>query len=162
MKSKSGYRTSRWGISLLITTMLTSLTPVSPQAYAAVQNQNQRQNENSTSHTITIDTSDVIQDDFLGVGVNTIPTALMPGQTQYGYTEAHWEVDRKRIQTIEPKVARVWFQIDWMEPTKGTYTWDSAKMKAFYKYLDAFKTAGTELRLESRIDRTRLVPDTGH
>ncbi|MGD0031643.1 chitobiase/beta-hexosaminidase C-terminal domain-containing protein [Paenibacillus illinoisensis] len=147
MKSKSGYRTSRWGISLLITTMLTSLIPVSPQAYAAVQSQNQRQNENSTSHTITIDTSDVIQDDFLGVGVNTIPTALMPGQTQYGYTEAHWEVDKKRIQTIEPKVARVWFQIDWMEPTKGTYTWDSAKMKAFYKYLDAFKTAGTEIEL---------------
>ncbi|WP_342570032.1 FN3 associated domain-containing protein [Paenibacillus sp. FSL R5-0749] len=144
MKSRSGRLASRWAIPFLISTMLASFVPAPSLIYA---DQNESQNLNRTSHTITMDTSDVIQDDFLGVGVNTIPTALMPGQTQYGYSEAHWEVDNKRIQTIQPKVARVWFQIDWMEPAKGTYTWDSAKMKAFYKYLDAFKAAGTEIEL---------------
>lgn len=97
--------------------------------------------------TVTIDTHDVLQDDFLGVGVNVIPTALMPGQTQFGYNETYWAMDRKRIETIEPAVARVWFQIDWMEPEKGVYTWDSMEMKAFYRYLDAFKAAGTEIEL---------------
>lgn len=100
-----------------------------------------------TKHTITVDPGTVIQQDFLGVGVNVIPAALMQGQTSLGYTEAHWEMDSKRIRTVQPKVARVWFQIDWMEPAKGVYTWDSPKMKAFYKYLDAFKAAGTEIEL---------------
>ncbi|GIO14120.1 hypothetical protein J19TS2_36750 [Cohnella xylanilytica] len=90
----------------------------------------------------------VVQDDFLGVGVNVIPANLMKGTTQFGYTEAHWEMDRKRILTVRPKVARVWFQIDWMEPEKGVYTWDSPEMKGFYAYLDAFKEAGTEIELD--------------
>ncbi len=41
----------------------------------------------------------------------------------------------------------MWFQIDWMEPDKGVYTWDSDRMKAFYRYLDAFKAAGTDIEL---------------
>jgi hypothetical protein len=32
-----------------------------------------------------------------------------------------------------------------MEKTKGVYDWESAEMKALYKYLDAFKAAGTEI-----------------
>jgi len=94
---------------------------------------------------VRIDPNEVVQSDFLGVGVNVIPTSLMEGTTRHGYTEAHWEMDRKRIMTVQPKVARVWFQIDWMESSKGVYTWDSPEMLAFYKYLDAFKEAGTEI-----------------
>lgn len=144
MKSRSVRLASRWGISLLTAVMLASFIPAPSPVDAA---KNQRQNQDTSTHTITIDPNNVIQDDFLGVGVNTIPTALMPGQMQYGYSEAHWEIDKKRIQTVQPKIARVWFQIDWMEPSKGTYTWESSNMKAFYKYLDAFKTAGTEIEL---------------
>ncbi|WP_366296010.1 chitobiase/beta-hexosaminidase C-terminal domain-containing protein [Paenibacillus sp. AN1007] len=144
MKSRSDRLTSRWGISLLTAVMLASFIPAPSPVDTA---KNQRQNQDTSTHTITIDPNNVIQDDFLGVGVNTIPTALMPGQMQYGYTEAHWEIDKKRIQTVQPKIARVWFQIDWMEPSKGTYTWESSNMKAFYKYLDAFKAAGTEIEL---------------
>ncbi len=96
-------------------------------------------------YTVRIDPNEIVQRDFLGVGVNVIPTALMEGTTRFGYTEAHWEMDRKRILTVQPKVARVWFQIDWMESAKGVYTFDSPQMQAFYKYLDAFKDAGTEI-----------------
>ncbi|TLS53693.1 hypothetical protein FE782_05325 [Paenibacillus antri] len=98
-------------------------------------------------HTVRIDPNEVVQSDFLGIGVNVIPTALMEGTTRFGYTEAHWEMDRKRILTVRPKVARVWFQIDWMESAKGVYTFDSPQMQAFYKYLDVFKEAGTEIEL---------------
>ncbi|WP_185602316.1 chitobiase/beta-hexosaminidase C-terminal domain-containing protein [Paenibacillus sp. 598K] len=96
-------------------------------------------------YTISIDTDEVISEDFLGVGVNIIPGNLMPLSIGYGYEQPHWEIDRKRMRTIRPKVARVWFQVDWVEPEKGVYTWDSDKMKAFYPYLDALKEAGTEI-----------------
>ena len=101
----------------------------------------------STDHTINVDLDDTIQEDFLGVGVNLIPSVLMENNRSKGYTEAHWEVDRARIQTLRPSVARVWFQPDWMETEKGSYTFDSDKMTAFYRYLDALEDAGTEVLL---------------
>ncbi|MDR6690303.1 hypothetical protein J2X55_001202 [Microbacterium sp. 1154] len=97
--------------------------------------------------TVSVDTGTVVQDDFLGIGVNVIPSALMERSRGFGYTDADWAIDAERIATIRPKVARVWFQIDWMEPDKGVYTWDSDRMKAFYRYLDAFKAAGTDIEL---------------
>lgn len=157
MKKTNGRFLGRWGKTALISALLLSSFGFTLPAKAET---------NRTPHTIKIDPGTVIQEDFLGVGVNTIPTALMPGQTQFGYTEAHWEMDSKRIQTIRPKVARVWFQIDWMEPRKGSYTWDSMEMKAFYKYLDAFKAAGTEIELNfgwkvgSKVHDWFILPDT--
>lgn len=101
----------------------------------------------AAARTIEIDPDQTIQQNFLGVGVNLMPQSLMSQTQSFGYSDAHWEVDRKRILTSQPKVARVWFQIDWMEPQKGQYTWESDEMKAFYAYLDAFKEAGTEVEL---------------
>ncbi len=101
----------------------------------------------AAARTIEIDPDQTIQQNFLGVGVNLMPQSLMSQTQSFGYSDAHWEVDRKRILTSQPKVARVWFQIDWMEPQKGEYTWESDEMKAFYAYLDAFKEAGTEVEL---------------
>lgn len=97
--------------------------------------------------TITIDTDTVVQEDFLGVGVNVIPSSLMERSRGFGYTDADWAVDAERIASLRPKVARVWFQIDWMEQDKGVYTWTSDRMQAFYRYLDAFQAAGTDIEL---------------
>src|SRR5690606_36628118 len=102
---------------------------------------------NPVNHTISIDPNSIVQEDFLGVGVNLRPASFMEGTSQYVYNEAHWEMDRKRILTMQPKVARVWFQPDWMEPAKGTYTWNCPKMQYFYQYLDVLQEAGTEVEL---------------
>ncbi|MFD0657534.1 hypothetical protein [Thermocatellispora tengchongensis] len=99
------------------------------------------------AHTVRIDPDTVVQQDFRGIGVNVIPGSTMEGTTKLGYDDADWEMDVKRIMTIRPKVARLWFQIDWMETAKGVYSWDNPRMRAFYKYLDAFKAAGTEVEL---------------
>ncbi len=96
---------------------------------------------------IRIHTDDVKHTDFLGVGVNIIPVSLMANNRMQGYTVAHWEMDKKRIEMMKPKVARVWFQVDWMEPVKGSYTWDSPEMLAFYEYMDVLQRAGTEIQL---------------
>lgn len=97
--------------------------------------------------TVTVHLDQTVQEDYLGVGVNVIPWSLLEGTTKYGYDDADWEVDVERIQTLRPKVARVWFQIDWMELEKGQYDFESPEMQAFYRYLDAFKDAGTEIEL---------------
>ncbi|QJU55729.1 chitobiase/beta-hexosaminidase C-terminal domain-containing protein [Herbiconiux sp. KACC 21604] len=96
---------------------------------------------------VVVHTGDLVQDDYLGVGVNVIPWSLMGDTATLGYDEADWQVDVERILTLRPKVARFWFQIDWMELQKGQYDFDSPEMKAVYRYLDAFKQAGTEIEL---------------
>lgn len=99
------------------------------------------------TYTVTVHPDEVVQEDFLGVGVNLIPTVLMPNNTAKGYNEALWQIDRERIARLRPAVARVWFQVDWMESEPGVYTWESPKMQAFYTYLDALQRAGTEIEL---------------
>lgn len=99
----------------------------------------------AASRTITVNPDQVINTDFAGVGLNIIPTALMENNLSKGYNDTYWEMDQKRLIMMKPKIARLWFQVDWMETTKGTYTWNSPKMLAFYKYLDALKAAGTEV-----------------
>lgn len=99
------------------------------------------------AYRVTVHPEEIVQPDFLGIGVNLIPTALMPNNAAHGYREALWEVDRGRIAQLRPAVARVWFQIDWMETEPGCYTWDSPKMQGFYAYLDVLQQAGTEVEL---------------
>jgi hypothetical protein len=99
------------------------------------------------AHTVTIDPTTVINDDFYGVGVDLIPVALMPNNRSKGYDEAYWQMDLKRIQTLQPKVARVWFQPDWFEPAKGVFDFETEKMDAFMEYLDALEASGTEIEL---------------
>lgn len=100
------------------------------------------------SRTITVDPGRILNADFAGVGVNLIPCGLMENNLSRGYNEAYWEMDMKRLLMMKPKLARVWFQVDWMETEKGVYTWNSDKMLAFYKYLDVLQAAGTEVDLD--------------
>ncbi|WP_411347254.1 chitobiase/beta-hexosaminidase C-terminal domain-containing protein [Paenibacillus sp. WLX2291] len=142
MNNKSRSAFSVFGVTvLLLSLLLPVLEVIAPGATVKTAE------AAAVTRTITVDSSNVVQSDFLGVGVNIIPTNLMPLGTKYGYNDAYWAMDVNRIEKIQPKVARVWFQIDWMEPAKGTYTFDSDKMKAFYKYMDALKSAGTEVEL---------------
>lgn len=97
---------------------------------------------------ITVDASKIINEDYYGAGVNIIPTCLMVNNLNNGYNEQYWELDKKRILMLQPKVARVWFQVDWFETSKGVYDFNTEKMQAFYKYLDILKQTGTEIELD--------------
>ena len=95
----------------------------------------------------TVRTSEVVNDDFLGYGVNLLPMALMEESLSNSYKESLFALEYKRITTIRPRVARIWFQIDWMEAEKGVYDFDSERMQAVYPNLDALKEAGTLVEL---------------
>ncbi|WP_458122080.1 chitobiase/beta-hexosaminidase C-terminal domain-containing protein [Paenibacillus sp. Z6-24] len=143
MNKKARSAFSIVGTSILLLSLVLPSVSVPSKAQAAES----AASAAAVTRTISIDPENVVQSDFLGVGVNIIPTNTMDLGRKYGYNEAYWAMDVNRIQKIQPKVARVWFQIDWMEPEKGQYTFDSPKMKEFYRYLDALKSAGTEVEL---------------
>ena len=99
---------------------------------------------------VNVDFEDVIIDDFIGVGADVIPTALMAESIASGYNEVYWELEKCRIEKVRPHVVRLWFQIDWLvseykDYINGDLDFESEKMHALYKYLDIFKTVGTEV-----------------
>lgn len=134
---------SRFGALGAAALLLSALLPAGPGAGSAVAEATTA----TENVTVSIDTGNVINENFLGVGVNVMPLALMPKSASYGYDGPEWEIDKKRIGTIKPKVARLWFQVDWVEKEKGVYDFDSEEMEAVYPYLDALKAAGTEIEL---------------
>jgi len=131
-------RRRRTALALTATTSVVAAALLVPATAASAADE---------QRTVTVHLDQTVQEDYLGVGVNVIPWSLLEGTTKYGYDDADWEVDVERIHTLQPKVARIWFQIDWMELEKGQYDFESPEMKAFYRYLDAFKDAGTEIEL---------------
>lgn len=97
-----------------------------------------------------VDFREVITEDFYGVGVNVLPMSLMEESINHGYNEAYWRLEESRILKTRAHVARMWFQPDWLVETyeeykSGNYNFDAPKMYSVYKYLDAFKAAGTEI-----------------
>ena len=107
---------------------------------------------------ISIDTNNVINDDFIGVGTNIFPAILSSeGKTKTGYNDVYWALEQARLNALDLKMARSWFQIDWMikdtgskETDKqsylnGEYDLESDWMKAFYGYASGLKNMDCDL-----------------
>lgn len=100
----------------------------------------------------SVDFNDTIVEDFYGIGADVLPMAFMPESLKTGYNDVYWEMERRRINLVRPNVIRFWFQPDWLVETyeqykNGEYNFDTEKMYSVYKYLDAFKEAGSEIEL---------------
>ncbi|WP_432483475.1 chitobiase/beta-hexosaminidase C-terminal domain-containing protein [Kineococcus esterisolvens] len=138
---------SRWRSALAIATTATVVAGLLGTGLPAPATAATAGRGHDPSVTVTVDPDLVLQQDYLGVGANVMPFSLLPGTTGLGYDDAAWEADRERILTVRPKVARLWFQIDWMELEKGRYDFTSPEMQAVHRYLDVFREAGTEVEL---------------
>ena len=92
-------RQRRIATALAATTALAvgTLVPALP-AFAATTD---------AQRTVTVNLDEIIQEDYLGIGVNVIPWSLMDDTAAYGYDDADWEVDVERILTVQPKVAQI-------------------------------------------------------
>lgn len=94
---------------------------------------------------VSVNTENIINEDFLGLGANVLPTLMMPESIAAGYNAAYFELDKARITAVNPKLVRVWFQIDWFEESKGVYNFESENMKAFCMYMDFLKSKAIEV-----------------
>ncbi len=98
---------------------------------------------------INVNTSSIVNPDFLGIGAEYDPFHFMPESIGAGFNEHWWEVEKRRLAKIKPQIVRVWYQTDWMEPVNDNGNADiidwssmqteSVKMKALYKILDYLK-----------------------
>ena len=99
---------------------------------------------------IYVEKEKVIVEDFIGLGGNVLPTHLFEIGRMKGFNEAQMALEACRINKCKPAVVRIWFQIDWFvmdgdDYYNRKYTFNSPKMQAVLKELDAFKAAGTEI-----------------
>ncbi len=94
--------------------------------------------------------NDVITKDFLGLGGDALPCHLFEMGRMAGFNDAHMQLEKRRLTVGKPSIVRLWFQIDWFimdeeDYYNRKYTFNSPKMKAVLKELDAFKEAGVEV-----------------
>ncbi len=104
----------------------------------------------SSKREVGVDFDNVICEDFMGIGADVLPMSFMPEAIENGYNEVYWALESERIIKSKPNVVRMWFQIDWFcyeyeQYKTGNYDFDTQKMQSVYRYLDAFKAAGTEI-----------------
>lgn len=124
---------------------------------------------NNGDVTITIDSNNVISEEFLGVGGNNWSSNLSnEGKERTGMTEAYFEIDAKRILTVRPKIMRIMIQphyivdfddngdgvVNELDTNKGENNWkngkynfDSDYMYNFWRYCEVYKAAGTKIEL---------------
>ncbi len=101
---------------------------------------------------LKVDFDTVINDDFMGVGANVLPTHLFEAGRMAGFNDALMQLEKRRIAISNPSVVRVWFQTDWFVMDEADYynrkyVFNSPKMMAVYKELDAFKENGVEVEI---------------
>lgn len=119
-----------------------------------------------------VDLDNIRTNDFIGIGANDIPMAWMPESRQKGFRNVYWPVYAYRMNKAQPSVLRIWFQPDWVvteeeDYKKGICHFDSDKMRAFLKYMDAYEAAGIEIELDfgwkvsTEIQEWFSIPTTG-
>ena len=106
---------------------------------------------------ITVDQATVINPDFLGIGAEYDPFALMEESLGDGFNDNWWLMEKQRIAKLKPDIVRVWYQIDWMEPANdnsdpaiidwGGMQTNSPKMQAVYEVLDYLKSQNIDVML---------------
>ena len=98
------------------------------------------------------DLDNIRTEDFVGIGMNDLPMALMPESRRAGFRNAYWPVYHERMVKANPAAVRVWFQVDWVVKEEADYLagicdFKSDKMRAFLKYMDAYEAGGIEVEL---------------
>ena len=112
-----------------------------------------------SQRTVKINTSSVINDNFEGIGINSLPVTLMENNKSKGNNEAYWELEKSRIINLKPAIVRLWTQVDWFvtendlsngtgeDYYSGVYNFESDYMQSVYKYLDTYKQIGSQVIL---------------
>ncbi len=108
---------------------------------------------------IKINYNDIIQEDYIGVGVNHWSCDLCDEVRDIlGMQDAHFDLNAKRIATTQPAMIRISFMSHYLmfldDPDSGEKKWnagilnfESSYMQSFFKHAEAYKKAGTEIMI---------------
>jgi len=109
---------------------------------------------------ITVDTKNVLNDNFIGLGTNSFTSVLTAeGMQKTGLNKVYHELNKERLTSLSLNASRIYFQIDWMIPDSGdaeadktnylngVYDLSSEKMKAFYEYSKMLKDMDTDIEV---------------
>lgn len=104
------------------------------------------------TYTVSVNEEKVINNNFLGIGGNAMPNHLFESSRMAGFYEQHMELEKRRLAVLHPQVIRLWFQIDWFVMDEESYynreyCFNSPKMRAFYKEMEAYKAADIDVEL---------------
>ena len=105
----------------------------------------------TNSVTLSVDTSTVIQDNYLGTGAVYHGFAFMPESISKGYDSTLQEIEFGRVADMELSIARTWYRPDWACGQSGypSYDWNSTKMTAFYNWLDEMQDIGVDVAINA-------------
>lgn len=111
---------------------------------------------------LTVNTTAVAQNDFIGLSGVYHGFTYMPESTSKGMTDALRTIEFDRVVTQKLRLARTWYGSDWAMPTYGgAYDWNSTKMTAFYNWLQAMKDRGVDVALSAGWWFTQHTCDAG-
>lgn len=119
---------------------------------------------NSFYREAKVELDKVITNDFIGIGANDIPTAWMPESVNKGFRPVYWPLYCHHMEKAKPACLRVWFQVDWIVTEeenykKGICNFESDKMRAFLKYLDAYERANIDIEFNFGWKTGSLIED---
>lgn len=100
---------------------------------------------------LTVDLERVIQENFLGVNGTYHGFTFMPEQESKGMTGADRAREFERVARMDLKIARTWYRPDWAcaECLGSGYDWESRKMQAFYRWLEAMRERNVDVALQA-------------
>eukprot|EP00054_Salpingoeca_dolichothecata_P020931 m.133315 g.133315 ORF g.133315 m.133315 type:complete len:464 (-) comp23809_c0_seq1:49-1440(-) len=99
---------------------------------------------------VTFNTSNVQNQEFLGIGAVYHGFEYMPESLDRGMNETFIQTNHERLANVRLSVARSWYGPDWaMSSWGGPYNWTSTKMMAFYQHLAFLKEQQTDVVLQA-------------
>ncbi len=117
---------------------------------------------------VLVDTSNIINDKFYGLGTNSFASLLSPEAGEVsGINKVYNELNKDRLAALRPNISRMWFQIDWMVTNtetdvsaenvennadrlnylNGVYDFESEWMQAFYEYVGMLQDIDCEVEI---------------
>ena len=103
---------------------------------------------NAAPVSLTVDISNIIQDDFLGANAVYHAYAYRADDNGREYDDTQREIEFNRIADMELGIARTYYDVDsaWYG---GQWDWESPNMKALYKWMQAMKERGVDVALNT-------------
>jgi len=100
---------------------------------------------------LAVDRTRVLEKNFLGVNGTYHGFAWMPEQLNKGMSDGDRAREFDRVHRMGLRMARTWYRPDWAcgSTIYNAFDWESVKMKAFYKWLQAMKERNVDVALQS-------------